>query len=403
MPRPILATISIPAMQHNLQLVSSGLQAQAMAAGRPAPRVWAVIKAGGYGHGLLHALRGFGAADGLAMLDFSEAVACRDAGWERPLMLLEGFFEPDDISIVDTYRLIVAVHAEEQLRMLEQARPRAPIDVNLKINTGMNRLGFAPRAVADAWQRLVALQASGVVGELGTMMHFSRADDDAESTDAQLAAFRGLTADLPGPVSVCNSAATLTPELWPRLDPQRVQWVRPGICLYGSSPFAGRSAEELGLLPAMTLAARIIGVQECAAGACVGYGHLFTAERPTRVGIVACGYADGYPRHAGTGTPVSVAGHATTLLGRVSMDMLAVDLTRIEAAGVGSLVVLWGEGGPSVDAVAQAAGTVGYELLCALAPRVPRHIVASGTEAGATQDDAATPFPGQNGQTFRSV
>lgn len=368
-------------MQHNLQHVTAGLQAQARAAGRAAPRVWAIIKAGAYGHGLLNGLAGFGAADGLAMLDLDEAAACRQAGWRGPLMLLEGFFEPADIDVVDTLGLTVGVHGEEQLQWLEHAAPRRPIAVNLKINTGMNRLGFTPAAAGAAWHRLVALQHKGVVGELGTMMHFSRADDDPDATQAQLAAYGEVVSVLAGPVSVCNSAASLTPNLWAQLPADSPQWVRPGICLYGASPFAHQSAAQLGLRPAMTLASRIIAVQQCPPGASVGYGHLFIARHPTRVGIVACGYADGYPRHAGNGTPVTVAGHRTVLLGRVSMDMLAVDLTPVPHAGVGSPVVLWGEGGPSVDEVATAAGTVGYELLCALAPRVPRHIIGASSAA----------------------
>ena len=377
MPRPILATVSIPAMQHNLARVASSLHEQASALGRLPPRIWAVIKANAYGHGLPHAIDGFAAADGLAMLDLAEAVMCRERGWQKPIMLLEGFFEPEDIEVVDTHALTVTIHDEGQLRMLEAARPRTPIDVNLKINTGMHRLGFAPAAVEEAWQRLVGLQRKGVVGQLGTMMHFSRADDDAVVTRQQAANYLDMVATRTGPVSMCNSAATLTPQLWATLPPERPQWVRPGICLYGSTPFADRSATELGLRPVMTLEARIIGVQDCEPGGCVGYGHLFTAEKPTRVGIVACGYADGYPRHAATGTPVTVNGRPTTLLGRVSMDMLAVDLTPHPDAGVGSRVVLWGEGGPSVDAVAAAAGTIGYELLCALAQRVPRRIETS--------------------------
>src|SRR5690606_29263792 len=326
MPRPIMATVSVPAMQHNLRNVASRLRTQALRLDRPAPRIWAVIKANAYGHGLANGLAGFSAADGFAMLDLDEAVACREAGWQGPLMLLEGFFDASDIDIVDTYRLTVSVHGEDQLRLLEHARPQRPIDVNLKINSGMNRLGFAPSGAPQAWHRLAALVSRGVVGQLGTMMHFSRADDDPDETQRQLSGFLELTKDMSGPVSVCNSAATLTPELWAALPTEREQWMRPGICLYGSSPFSDRSAEELGLRPVMTLASRIIGVQDCAAGACVGYGHLFTAQEPTRVGIVACGYADGYPRHAGTGTPVTVAGKKTRLLGRVSMDMLAVDL-----------------------------------------------------------------------------
>lgn len=382
MPRPIMATVSIPAMQHNLQIVASSLQAHASRLSRLPPRIWAVIKANAYGHGLANGMVGFDAADGLAMLDLDEAISCRERGWQGPLMLLEGFFEPSDLYIVDTYQLTVSVHGEPQLRMLEDFVPQHPISVNLKINTGMHRLGFAPAAVDDAWRRLLALQEKGVVGELGTMMHFSRADDDAVVTGRQLTGFLDLVGPRSGPVSVCNSAATLTSGLWANLPPDRPQWVRPGICLYGASPFADRSAAQLGLKPAMTLEARVIAVQDCMPGSSVGYGHLFTAEKPTRVGIVACGYADGYPRHASTGTPVTVNGQPTTLLGRVSMDMLAVDLTSIPSGGVGARAVLWGEGGPSVDAVAKAAGTVGYELLCALAPRVPRRI-ETGTSSKA--------------------
>jgi len=381
MPRPILATISVPAMQHNLQRVVSCLRAQADALQRPAPRVWAVIKARAYGHGLSEGLAGFSAADGLAMLDLEEAVQCREAGWKGPLLLLEGYFEPRDIDVVDTYGLTVSVHNEEQLQMLERFKPARAIAVNLKINGGMNRLGFVGDAALKAWKRLKSLQDAGAVSELGTMMHFSRADDDPRETQAQLSAFLNLTRDMEGPVSVCNSAATLSDGVWTSLPSARTQWVRPGICLYGSSPYSVRSAGELGLLPAMTLKAHIISVQDCPAGSSVGYGHTFTAREPTRVGIVACGYADGYPRHAGTGTPVTVDGVRSRVLGRVSMDMLAVDLTHVPSAGVGAEVVLWGDAGPSVDEVAEAAGTVGYELLCALAPRVPRRVLPALSRA----------------------
>jgi len=376
MPRPISATISVPALRHNLQQVSHRLAEQARAAARPAPKIWAVIKAAAYGHGILQGMEAFAAADGLAMLDLNEAEACRAAGWSKPILLLEGCFDTSDLAVVDAHRLAITVHAEYQLRMLELASPRQPIAVHLKINTGMNRLGFARDEVAGVWQRLRELQGRGVVGELGSMMHFSRADDDPEVTRAQLLRFREHSVPLSGPVSVCNSAATLTLGLCTELPEARPQWVRPGICLYGASPFADRSAAALGLQAAMTLRSRIIAVQHCAPGDSVGYGHLFTAEQPTRIGIVACGYADGYPRHAGSGTPVTVAGQRTRLLGRVSMDMLAVDLTGLDAVGTGADVVLWGEGGPSVDEVARAAGTIGYELLCAVAPRVPRHVMS---------------------------
>jgi alanine racemase len=181
-----------------------------------------------------------------------------------------------------------------------------------------------------------------------------------------------VTRDLPGAVSVCNSAATLTPELWTACSPDEEQWVRPGICLYGSSPFARQPAAQWGLRPAMTLEASLISVRNIGPGEAIGYGHLFASAQPMRIGVVACGYADGYPRHAVTGTPITVGGVRTRTLGRVSMDMLVADLTPVPDARVGTRVVLWGEGGPSVDEVAEAAGTIGYELLCAVAPRVPK-------------------------------
>ena len=206
MPRPILATVSVPAMQHNLHHVTSSVHAHARRAGRPAPFVWAVIKANAYGHGIDQGLAGFAAADGLAMLDLAEAVQCRNAGWRGPLMLLEGFFEPSDIDIVDTHHLTVSVHSEDQLQMLERATPRRPLSVNLKVNTGMNRLGFPPSAVPAVWQRLQALRDKSVVGDIGTMMHFSRADDDPQVTRRQLSMFLETVVGMKGAISVCNSA-----------------------------------------------------------------------------------------------------------------------------------------------------------------------------------------------------
>ncbi|NYT38452.1 alanine racemase [Allopusillimonas soli] len=394
MPRPISATIRPASLSHNLKVVQSQLQArQGMQ-----PRVWAVIKARAYGHGIESAVSAFAGADGLAMLDLEEAVQCRELGWAGPILLLEGHFQAADVAVLDEYRLHTTIHCSEQLEMLERgAHPRRPIDAFIKLDTGMSRLGFTPASYRSAFERALRAQQAGILGRLGKMTHFARADDDADVTQAQLDVFNQITQGLPGPISVCNSAGTLTPGLWAKagaaagtdsgggptredktpMAARASHWVRPGICLYGASPFAQRSAHALGLRPAMTLSASLISVRDIPAGTGVGYGHIFHAPAPMRIGVVACGYADGYPRHAVSGTPITVDGVRTVTVGRVSMDMLAVDLDAVPQARVGSTVVLWGEGGPSVDEVAAAAGTIGYELLCAVAPRVPRTIIST--------------------------
>ncbi|HEY9459578.1 MAG TPA: alanine racemase [Paralcaligenes sp.] len=375
MPRPISAVISLQSLSHNLAVVAKRLNGAGPGSRQAVPRIWAVIKANAYGHGIANALQGFEQADGLAMLDLNEAVRCRDAGWDKPILLLEGFFEPSDIGVVDRYRLSLVVHCQDQLDMLDSASVDHPIDAFIKLNSGMNRLGFSEANFQSAYRRALAAQQRGILGALGKMTHLARADDDAAITTQQIQLFNETTGRLPGKVSVCNSAAVLTPGLWAQVSGEGEQWVRPGICLYGASPFADKTASSLGLLPAMTLSARLIGVQTLVKGAGVGYGHTFIAPCAMRVGVVACGYADGYPRHASTGTPITVEGVLTRVLGRVSMDMLAVDLTPAPGAHVGSTVIMWGRGGPSVDDVARAAGTIGYELLCAVAPRVPKTVV----------------------------
>ncbi|SAI57771.1 catabolic alanine racemase [Bordetella ansorpii] len=372
MPRPISASVSVSALRHNLEVVRRLLDQDAEGAGAPPASIWAVIKANAYGHGIERAVAGFSAAQGLAMLDLDEAVRCREAGWGGPILLLEGFFQPADLEIVDRYHLTSTVHTHEQLDMLATARLSRRVDVMVKLNSGMNRLGFAPHDYAQAHARAVQLHAKGVLGSVGRMTHFACADGP-EGVAGQLDVFGQATRGLAnGPVSVCNSAATLRyPEI-ARGDASTQHWVRPGICLYGASPFDDASAASYGLRPAMSLRSEVIGVQSVPAGQAIGYGATYRTEQAMRVGVVACGYADGYPRHAGTGTPITVAGVPTRLLGRVSMDMLMVDLGPAPSAGVGSPVALWGEGGPSVDDVARAAGTIGYELLCAVAPRVPQ-------------------------------
>ena len=354
MPRPLLATIHLDAMRHNLERVR---------ACAPAARAWGVVKANAYGHGLERGMRGFADADGLALIETENAVRLRELGWTKPLLLLEGIFGPADVPLLERYQLNSAVHCEEQIDWLGYAKMHSQVDVHLKMNTGMNRLGFTPEAFGAAYARLRTLPC---VRDITLMTHFANADELQHprlTIAEQLRRFNEGAAGLPGQRSVCNSGGVLQ-----QLEGMAGDWVRPGIMLYGGTP-GGKTAVEYGLRPTMTLSSEIIGVQQLQAGDSVGYGSSFQASGPMCVGVVACGYADGYPRHAPHGTPILVNGVRTTLVGRVSMDMLAVDLTHLPDAGVGSGVTLWGAQLP-IDEVAGAAGTIGYELMCALAPRV---------------------------------
>lgn len=380
MPRPILATVHLSALRHNLQRARQAA---------PDARVWAVVKANAYGHGIERTFAALRAADGFALLDLAEAERLRALDWRGPILLLEGVFEPRDLELCSRLNLWHAVHCSEQIDWLAAHKTHQPHRVFLKMNSGMNRLGFTPDAYRAAWARLNALPQ---VEEISLFTHFSDADGQRMGADGiahQVAAFAEATRDLPGERSVCNSAATLLHAARP-LDSHSdvalsADWVRPGIAVYGGSPDHPRhTAADWDLQPAMTLSSRLIGIQHLQAGDSVGYGSTFVAERPMRVGVVACGYADGYPRHApGTtdqGTPVLVGGVRTRLVGRVSMDMLCVDLDAVETAtgtpcALGDEVVLWGRSQHGavlpVDEVACAAGTIGYELMCAVAPRVP--------------------------------
>ena len=356
MPRPIEAVIHPGALAHNL-----GRARQAA----PDARVWAVVKANAYGHGIERAFEGLRSADGFALLDLAEAERVRALGWRGPVLLLEGCFEPRDLELCSRLGLWHAVHHEAQIDWLAAHKTQAPHRVFLKMNSGMNRLGFTPAAFRAAWARLNALPQ---VDEISLMTHFSDADGP-RGIAHQLQVFEAATHDLPGERSVSNSAATLRHAV-------RNDWVRAGILSYGSAPdFPEGDIRRWGLQPAMTLRSQLIATQHLQPGDTVGYGSSFTAREPMRIGIVACGYADGYPRHAGSDTPVLVDGVRTGTVGRVSMDMLAVDLTPVPQAGPGSEVTLWGRGRAgallAIDDVARAAGTIGYELMCALAPRVP--------------------------------
>ena len=334
----------------------------------PDARVWAVVKANAYGHGIERAFDGLRGADGIALLDLDEAQRVRDLGWRGPVLLLEGVFEQRDLELCSRLGLWHTVHCEEQINMLAIHKTNEPHRVFLKVNSGMNRLGFQPEQVRSAWTRLNALPQ---VDEISLMTHFSDADG-SKGIAAQLAVFKSVTDDLPGERTVSNSAATLRHSGSGLVS----DWVRPGIAVYGSAPdYPEHTIAHWGLQPTMTLAAKIIAVRALSTGDTVGYGSTFAADKPMRIGVVACGYADGYPRLCPTGTPVLVNGVRTRTVGRVSMDMVTVDLSAVPDAGMGSEVTLWGRAANGavlpIDEVAACAGTVGYELMCALALRVP--------------------------------
>jgi alanine racemase len=346
--RPLLARISLDALAHNLAIARRHAGSA---------KILSVIKASAYGHGLARAARALHESDGYAVLNIDEAVQLRQMGIEKPILMLEGPFDAEEMDACAEFNLMPVLHSSHQLEWLPQVDE--PLHVFLKFNSGMNRLGFP---LADFETVVERVKAQRQVAQATLMTHFATADEDF-GIDWQWQHFiaRAQTSGLA--ISAANSAAIL------RYPETHRDWVRAGIMLYGVSPFADVSAEQLGLKPAMTLQSKVIALQSIKPGEAVGYGLTYMADEPVRVGIVACGYADGYPRHAPTGTPILVNGRRTRTLGRVSMDMLAVDLSKIPDAGIGSPVVLWGEGMPVAE-VARAAGTISYELLCALAPRV---------------------------------
>jgi alanine racemase len=358
MSRPIRARLDWSALRHNHQIVRhySG-----------SAKVWSVVKADAYGHGLLLTARALmDVTDGFALVELEGAMALRDAGISHPILMLEGPYQADELPLFAELELTPVLHSLWQVEALVAARLPLRLPVYLKLNTGMNRLGFHRDEFIVALTRLAAADCAASVT---LMTHFADADE-ARGIEQQLVHFRAMIGGGKLPVSMANSAALL------RFPEAVGDWVRPGIMLYGSSPFpAMQSAAELGLRPVMTLESELIAVRELQPGDTVGYGSSFIAEHAMRIGVVACGYADGYPRHAPTGTPVQVGGRRTRTLGRVSMDKICVDLGGLPAlVGVGDTVTLWGGEGEMhlpADDVAAAAGTVAYELFCALAARVP--------------------------------
>ncbi len=361
--RPILATIHLDALRTNLARVRTATTLAGDA------KVWAVVKANAYGHGVRHIFEGLRGADGFACLDLTEGQALRSLGWRGPILLLEGAFNARDLEACSRLNLWHVIHCEAQIDWLAAHKTNEPQRVFLKLNSGMNRLGFKPVQYRTAYARLAMLSQ---VAEVSHLTHYSDADSDALLGTAAVArqweVFQATTQDLDGECSLGNSAATL------RTAKLSGDWIRAGVALYGAAPdYPLRTSADWGLQPAMTLSSRIVSVQDLVVGDSVGYGSAFVAERPMRIGTVACGYADGYPRSAGSargGAPVLVDGQRTRTLGRISMDMLAVDLTHLPNSGFGSDVTLWGVGLP-IDEVAAAAGTISYELMCAVAARVP--------------------------------
>lgn len=348
------ARIDLAALRHNLQKVRE------MA---PDSRIFAVIKANAYGHGVLRVVPQFAAADGLAVARVEEAVKLRQAGVERPLLVLEGFFGAAELDAAAHHGLEVAIHQQEQLELLRQRHLPRPLVCWLKVDSGMHRLGFQPAAAEAAWQ---ALQDDpSVAEEVRLMTHLSSADDASDpNTAVQIAALRQLADRFGTPCSIGNSAGIIS---WPTA---RSDWVRPGIMLYGASPMSGQTGEQIGLQPVMTLQSRLIAVNHFAKGSPVGYSGCWVCPEDMPVGVVAAGYGDGYPRHAPSGTPVLLNGRRVSLIGRVSMDMLTVDLRSQPTARPGDPVILWGEGLPAEE-VAERAETIAYELFCGVTQRVP--------------------------------
>ncbi len=363
MPRPLIAQIDRAALSHNLDVV------QQLTRGA---RTWAVIKADAYGHGIHAAMQGFAHADGLALIEIENAIRLRDLGWKKPILLLEGCYSSLDWHAAAEHRLSCVIHCDEQLSEFEATPLSRKLDVYLKLNTGMNRLGFRIDRARDVATRLTMHAGTG---DITLMTHFARADERDGHLEA-LKLFNDSTQGLPFARSLANSAACFD---FGRVSSDATasnDSVRPGIMLYGATPFthATKSAASLKLKPAMTLSTEIIGVQSLKPGDAVGYGGTYVATKNERVAVIAAGYADGYPRHAATGTPILVGGQRTRLVGRVSMDKITVDITDIPLARVGTPVELWGTQLP-VDEVANAAGTIGYELLTAVTARVPRRVV----------------------------
>mgnify|MGYP003630830157 FL=1 len=359
MARPNQARLNLTALRNNLGL------AKALA---PDSKVMAVVKANAYGHGALRVAKALAPlSDALAVACIEEAVALRDGGVETPILLLQGVFEAAELELAAHCNFWVMVNTDQQLHWLEEASVKRPIGCWLKIDTGMHRLGITPEQAATSYQRLRACEQVRQTIVMAT--HFACADDaQSDLTGQQLALFRRACEGLPGERSAANSAGILA---WPTA---HCDWIRPGYMLYGNSPMASEHPNAQGLQPVMTLVSSVTALRQLAPGETVGYGASWIAQRPTRIATVTIGYGDGYPRHAAAGTPVLINGQRAPLAGRVSMDMITVDVTDLPAVSIGDEVTLWGEGLP-ISEVAHYAGTIGYELTTRMPARTPRIVI----------------------------
>lgn len=356
MPRPIAATIHMGALRHNLQRMLEAAKGRTL---------WAVVKANAYGHGLLRAARAFEEADGLALIDLCDAQKVREQGWTKRILLLEGFFDESDLPLLEKFDIETIVHNRHMIEILKTHAPFKSLKVHIKINSGMNRLGFLATEEEGVRAELEAIEGVRV---MGVVTHFANAEPTYEAgkpatVSLQLSRMRQIE---PRPEHLCmaNSAATL----WQ--DDVKGDAVRAGVALYGASPDSHYTSEDLDIRPAMTLSAKILAIQNVPAGEAIGYGSRFVTHRDSRIAVVACGYADGYPRSTPDGTPTYVEGKIAPIAGAISMDMLTIDVTDVPEAQLGSEVELWGSHIP-VNEVARRCGTIGYELLCAIALRVP--------------------------------
>ncbi len=352
--RSARALIDIAALKHNLEVV------RRLSPGR---KVMAMLKANGYGHGMLRVAHALRDADAFGVACVEEALELRDGGIGAPIVVLEGFFANREIPLMAKMNFATVVHHEKQLKALEEVPCDPPLKVWLKIDTGMHRLGFAPDEVAQAHDRLA--QIAWVQQPVGLLSHLASADEIGnDSTTQQLKLFKQLIQQWPGERSLANSPGVLA---WPET---HFDWVRPGLLLYGCSPIAGNVGADHGLKPAMTLESQVFAIRRIKKGERVGYGGAWQAPHDTTIGTIAMGYGDGYPRHAPSGTPVFINGRVVPVAGRISMDMLAVDLGPDSVDQIGDRVVLWGPELP-IETVAAAVGTIAYDLMCAVTPRVP--------------------------------
>jgi len=349
--RPTKAYVHLPALRHNLNVIKSSVSNS---------KVFAVIKANGYGHGMLRVAHSLSSADGFAVASIDEALTLRQEGFLHRILLLEGVFGKDELYLAYQHRLDLAIHSRYQLDWLLESSFGTPINVWVKIDTGMHRLGFHLDEVD--WV-IDQLQQSQKPFQIHLMSHLASADESASFTDKQITVFNSVATQYDYPKSLANSAGLQA------FKETHFDWVRPGIMLYGAGKL---SSFKPDLKQVMTLVSEVTSLKWISEGEFVGYGNTWQAPRDTYIAVVAIGYGDGYPRHAPNGTPVLINGHKQPLVGRVSMDMICVDVTELaKTIQVGDLAILWGDDQLTVDDVAQRSGTIGYELLCGVTQRVP--------------------------------